>query len=270
MRKEYRDIMERHFLSVVFYAKITIFFVLVMISSIIGIVIYPYLLLTKKVRNMQYIIGLIFYFLASRIFGIQIQIENEEKLTDKRGIFLSNHQSTLDVLVLGKIFRPGFTVTSKSSLKYVPFLGWFMLLSNAFFIDRNEKSKAINALQKSLKSLKKEERSLFMFPEGTRYCTENIDILELKKGAFHLAKQTGLPIIPIIVSNTYNVYNYKKKIFSPAYINVKIMDPIYVDLECDREKIQKISFDVRLKMLEVAREVGYSKVKVKNLPDKNK
>lgn len=79
--------------------------------------------------------------------------------------------------------------------------------------------------------------SVFMFPEGTRARLEKADLLPFKKGAFHMAVQAGIPIVPIVVANYSDIYNSKQRIFrggqlrikgknySPQYIN-------YISIEC--------------------------------------
>ena len=85
--------------------------------------------------------------------GVKINIKNAHYLNEKPAIVISNHQSALDILVLGKTFTPGMTVTAKRALKFFPFLGWFMLASGTFFLDRTRGEKARKVLDGALASL---------------------------------------------------------------------------------------------------------------------
>jgi lysophosphatidate acyltransferase len=62
--------------------------------------------------------------------GTTFDIDGEENLRTRPAVFIGNHQTELDVLMLGCIFPPYCSVTAKKSLKWIPFLGWFMALSS--------------------------------------------------------------------------------------------------------------------------------------------
>jgi 1-acyl-sn-glycerol-3-phosphate acyltransferase len=166
----------------------------------------------------------------------------------------------LDVLVLGKLFVPGCTVTGKRSLKFVPFLGWFMYLSGTFFLDRNKSSTARKVLDSALASLKAQERALFIFPEGTRSASQKLEFLPFKKGAFHLAKQAGIPVIPVVVSNTSTLFNAKNKIFNTGEIILEVLPPMETTDLVTNDDVSAFTLKVRETMLESYLKLGFSKV----------
>ncbi|KAF1973935.1 acyltransferase-domain-containing protein [Bimuria novae-zelandiae CBS 107.79] len=161
--------------------------------------------------------------------GVTFRISNdggEENLLTRPVVFLGNHQTELDVLMLGCTFPPYTSVTAKKSLKWVPFLGWFMTLSKTVFIDRANRTSARATFDSAAQTMRTERQNVFIFPEGTRSYAEQPELLPFKKGAFHLAIQAQVPIVPIVVANYSHVLNVKKREFNPGVIDVSVLPPI--------------------------------------------
>lgn len=88
----------------------------------------------------QHVTGRAFEIAIRLATGITFSINDPTNaLKTRPAVFVGNHQSELDIAMLGAVFPPYTSVTSKASLKYYPFLGWFMLLSRTVFIDRRDK-----------------------------------------------------------------------------------------------------------------------------------
>ncbi|ATY60698.1 AtaAp protein [Cordyceps militaris CM01] len=141
-------------------------------------------------------------------------------------VFIGNHQTELDVLMLGAVFPKYCSVTGKRSLKHIPFLGWFMTLSGSIFIDRANSKDARQAMQGAADEITTRKQSVYMFPEGTRSYSKEPILLPFKKGAFHLAVQAGVPIVPCVVSNYSHILYPKDYVFKAGTIPIKILDPI--------------------------------------------
>nr|OQO29843.1 hypothetical protein B0A51_02000 [Rachicladosporium sp. CCFEE 5018] len=171
-------------------------------------------------------------------------------LGTRPAVFVGNHQSELDVLVVGHVFMPGTVVTAKSSLKYVPVLGWFMLLSKTVFLDRKNATQASGALGSAGQQMKKNRQSVFMFAEGTRSYFDHPDLLPFKSGAFRLAVQAGVPVVPVVVEPYSNLLNSKKKIFRTGTIRIKVLKPIEtVSMSSEFEAVRKFTDETREIML---------------------
>lgn len=244
-----------------FYIKSTVFGTLIVICALYGVVASLVLRLVGKEEYAQYTVARVFYFCFSKILGVTITIKNEHYLHQKPAVVVSNHQSALDILVLGKVFMPGYTVTAKKVLKYFPFLGWFMLASNTFFLDRAKGEKARKVLDSALLGLKKHNRLIFMFPEGTRSATNKLELLPFKKGAFHLAKQAGIPVIPVAVSNYSHIFHSGNKVFNQGNILIEVLQPMETTSLKLSEDVTEFSAEVRSKMLESVEDMGYAPVK---------
>ncbi|CAR26334.1 hypothetical protein ZYGR_0H01430 [Zygosaccharomyces rouxii] len=244
-----------------YYFRFTLATAVLCGCSLYGVVASIVLTLVGKQHLAQWATARCFYYASILFLGIDVKVENEHYLENKPYIIVSNHQSTLDILMLGRVFPQGCTVTSKKSLKYTPFLGWFMTLSGTLFLERANRQKSVETLNRSLDVLKKEKRALWIFPEGTRSYTTNLNILPFKKGAFHLARQGKLPIVPVVVSNTSTLMNHKWKVFNKGCIVARVMKPISVD-DLTTEDVGKFSEDLREKMLTELQDLAYSQATV--------
>ncbi|KAF2721161.1 acyltransferase-domain-containing protein, partial [Polychaeton citri CBS 116435] len=160
--------------------------------------------------------------------GVWFEIEDPNDYLGKTrpAVFVGNHQTELDVLMLGHMFPKYCSVTAKKSLKKVPFLGWFMSMSKTVFIERKSRAQALDAFSTAAEQMKTHKQSVYIFPEGTRSYYDTPDLLPFKKGAFHLAVQAQVPIVPVVVANYSNVLNLKRKIFRPGHIPIKVLTPI--------------------------------------------
>ncbi|KAL5108309.1 1-acyl-sn-glycerol-3-phosphate acyltransferase beta [Taenia crassiceps] len=91
-------------------------------------------------------------------------------------------------------------------------------------IVRNDHAKAMETMREAAEMIKKEHVNMFIFPEGTRNCTGRL--LPFKKGAFYLAIQTQLPIVPVVISCYNSFLDHKDKVFDDAAYGVYILSPI--------------------------------------------
>ena len=89
----------------------------------------------------------------------------------------------------------------------MPLLGQYMALSGAVFVDRANSAKAIESLNDAGRTMKARGTSLWVFPEGTRTNSQNLDMLPFKKGGFHLAVEAGVPITPVVCANYWHLYH---------------------------------------------------------------
>lgn len=96
-----------------------------------------------------------------------------------------------------------------------------MALSKTVFIDRSNRENARVAFDGAVRQMKSERQSVFIFPEGTRSYTTRADLLPFKKGAFHLAVQAQVPIVPIVVANYSNVLHVQSRTFNAGRIPVR-------------------------------------------------
>nr|ODO02187.1 lysophosphatidate acyltransferase [Cryptococcus depauperatus CBS 7855] len=172
-----------------------------------GVVISLLAAMAGQRLSIQHYVGRSFYYLASPLIGLRFEVEGEEHfdalMTARDGkhqsaVLLGNHQSFLDILYLGRIFPRRASIMAKRELKYTPFLGQFMLLSGTVFVNRQNKIDAVKALDIAGQDMKRKGVSLWVFPEGTRSSSVESTLLPFKKGAFHLAIQAQIPVVPVV------------------------------------------------------------------------
>lgn len=165
-----------------------------------------------------------FKYVGKIMIGVEFNIEGDGKevLENTRpAVIVGNHQTELDILMLGTLFPIGCSVTAKKSLARTPVLGWFMLLSGTVFIDRADRAQAMKAFEGAAKVMKERQQVVFMFPEGTRsYSTEPM-LLPFKKGAFHMAVQGQVPVIPTVTENYSYLLNVKNKRFNSGKARIR-------------------------------------------------
>ena len=94
-----------------------------------------------------------------------------------------------------------------------------MSLSGVVWIDRGNNAKAVRSLMAAGETMKAQRMALWLFPEGTRSMREHHDMLPFKKGAFHIAVQAGVPIVPVVCENYWRLY--RKNVFESGTLKVR-------------------------------------------------
>ena len=108
-----------------FYARILSCYFLLVTVAAYGVVASVALRLVGKASIAQWTTGRAFKNLTCPLIGLEFKVINEENLGIRPAVFVSNHQSELDIVFLGRVFPKHCSITAKRSLKYIPFLGWF-------------------------------------------------------------------------------------------------------------------------------------------------
>jgi lysophosphatidate acyltransferase len=93
-------------------------------------------------------------------------------------------------------------------------------------------------------------QSVFIFPEGTRSYYEHADLLPFKKGAFHLAVQAQVPLVPVVVANYSHVLSFKKRVFKAGVVKVKVLEAVRTE-GLGAGDVEELVGKVRGRMLEV-------------------
>jgi putative phosphoserine phosphatase/1-acylglycerol-3-phosphate O-acyltransferase len=185
---------------------------------------------------------------ALSLAGVQIEIEGEEHLWSHRpAVFLFNHQSALDMPLMIKLVRRDMTGVGKAELRWNPLFGPLLWLAGAAFVDRSDTKKSIEALAPAVEALKT-GTSLLIAPEGTRTPTPRL--ARFKKGAFHIAMQAGVPVVPVVLRNTGDALPKNGFVVRPATIEVVVLPPI--DTSCwTRARLDAEIEAIRARYLEV-------------------
>ena len=170
-----------------------------------------------------YIFTRIVGLLGFRIAGCKLKIKNKKGLyKHKPCLYLCNHQSLFDVVACGALVTPRTVSLGKKSLTWIPFFGQFYWLSGNILIDRSNRKKALQSMDKVTKSLTEKNISVWIFPEGTR--SKGKGLLPFKKGPFHTAIRAQVPIVPIVLSS-FDKFLDMRKLKSGTILS-EVLDPI--------------------------------------------
>jgi len=157
--------------------------------------------------------------------GIQYEISGLDNLNlNKQYIFMSNHESALDI-VLGLAAIPfNIVFLAKKELFRVPVFGWAMSSSGMIKIDRQNPEIARRSVSEAVETLLNSSFSTLIYPEGTR--SNGKKLLPFKKGGFILAIRTQLPVIPITILGAGNVLPKGTLAIKKSYIKIIINAPL--------------------------------------------
>jgi putative phosphoserine phosphatase/1-acylglycerol-3-phosphate O-acyltransferase len=163
---------------------------------------------------------------ASALIGLKLKVKGEQHLwSDRPAVFVFNHQSKADVVIIAKLLRRDIAGVGKQEIKKeTPILGLVMELGGVVFIDRADGKSAINAMKPLIDAMRNQGKSVVIAPEGTR--TVSPIMAPFKKGAFHLAMQAGVPIVPIVIRNSGDVAPKGDFVFRPATVEVEVLPPV--------------------------------------------
>jgi 1-acyl-sn-glycerol-3-phosphate acyltransferase len=157
------------------------------------------------------------------ILGVRLDLVGLHNLQRGPAVFICNHESLMDVVFLPAILPRTVRMVAKRELLYVPFVGWAFAGGGAVLVDR---SKPRQALRNLLRALEKLPRgwSLFVFPEGTR--SKDGELRPFKKGAFHMAAHTKLPVVPIGLAGARAIVPADGWLVRPGVVQVHVGEPI--------------------------------------------
>lgn len=153
-----------------------------------------------------------------------IRIEGKEHIDPRRAyVMAANHQSLLDILVLFRLFVH-FKWISKEEIFRVPWVGWNMSLNRYIKLRRGDRE-SVGKMMAAASDALREGNSVMIFPEGTRSVDGRLK--PFKPGAFILAKENRVPLLPIIVRGTGTALP-KRGFILPGYhpISVRVLPAI--------------------------------------------
>jgi 1-acyl-sn-glycerol-3-phosphate acyltransferase len=174
-----------------------------------------------------------------KLCGAKVRVNGLENLVEgEQYVFVSNHRSYLDTAALFRYAGRRIGLVAKKELLKAPVLGQGMGFVNVIAIDRSNPERARKSMEKARKVMEN-GFSFGVFAEGTRAMPG--ELLPFKKGAFHLAQQTGSRIIPVAFRNTDVMMGKKNGVLFPGTIEITLMPPI----ESEGREIMDVLIETR-------------------------
>jgi len=200
-------------------------------------------LLVDRSGRMVHTIGAFWCRLILALAGVRVRVRGRENISNSGPvIFLSNHQGAFDIPVLQGYIPFQFRWIAKKSLFSIPVVGWSMTLAGYIGIERENSKKAFKGLLRAAEKIKN-GTSVLVFPEGTRSTTGSL--LPFKKGAFILAKKSGVDIVPLAVEGTKDIMKKGSLMVAPAHATVSIGKPFSTKGKTEEELMRKTREDIQ-------------------------
>jgi 1-acyl-sn-glycerol-3-phosphate acyltransferase len=178
--------------------------------------------------------------LILRTTGVRVSVAGLDKL-DRAGsyVFAANHQSIYDIPILFASLPFQLRIVAKDSLGRIPFLGWHLQRTGHLLVDR---SKPGAGVVKKMARLVSEHHSLIIFPEGTRSVDGAVG--RFKGGSFVLAREAGLPIVPVSIAGSRHIMQKGQLTVCPGNVTLTVHAPIDTRA-VSRGGVRDLAADVR-------------------------
>jgi len=156
--------------------------------------------------------------------GVDIRATGEEHLWSHRpAVFVFNHQSSFDVIVISRLLRRDFTAVAKAELAHDPRFAPLGALADVAYVHRGDQSQSQAALAPVMAKLRSGV-SLAIAPEGTRSATPTLG--PFKKGAFHIAIEAQAPVVPVVIRNAGEIMWRASMVARPGTVDVAVLPPV--------------------------------------------
>ena len=172
---------------------------------------YPYFFIMARIWAKAILYGSGFYY----------KIEREQELeTGKSYMFVANHTSMADIMLMLAVTKHPFVFVGKKELSKIPLFGFFYKRT-CILVDRKSTRSRMEVFNRAEKRLK-QGMSICIFPEGGVPNDESILLDEFKDGAFRLAIEHQIPIVPMTFADNKKRFSYTFFSGSPGLMRVKV------------------------------------------------
>jgi 1-acyl-sn-glycerol-3-phosphate acyltransferase len=171
-----------------------------------------------------YRLGRMWNWCVAKFMGLTFSISGTENITPGASYIITpNHQSFADILALFVNLPIPFSWVIKKELLKIPLFGKALGATGAICLDRSDREKSVESLKEGSAKLS-DGWSVVIYPEGTR--TPDGLLHAFKKGAFMMAVQTGIAILPVTCNGAFKVMPKRTFLFRPGHITLTIGNPI--------------------------------------------
>lgn len=170
------------------------------------------------------------------IGGVKVTVIGEENILDEAVLYVGNHRSFFDILILYVRFQRLTGFIAKDSIEKIPSLRVWMRYLYCLFLKRDDMKQGMKIILQAIEYIK-QGISICVFPEGTRNKGEELSMLPFKEGTFKIALKTGCPIVPISINNTAEIFENHMPKMKKTHVIIEYGKPIYPkDLDREEQK----------------------------------
>ncbi|HQR45913.1 MAG TPA: lysophospholipid acyltransferase family protein [Thermoanaerobaculia bacterium] len=163
--------------------------------------------------------------IMSATLGWEMPVEGAERFESCRpAVIVVNHQSTLDIVLWASFFPRESVVVGKKQIRKIPLFGAIYRGTGNILIDRENPERARRSIAEAARRINGERLNVWMAPEGHR--NVGAEMLPFKKGAFHLAIASKVPVVPVVVGPLWTVFDARRFLARPGRVAVRILEPI--------------------------------------------
>ncbi len=159
--------------------------------------------------------------------GVTVETEDRAHLAAGTScIFVANHQNALDILILSAAVPYPYGFVAKAELEKTPLIGTALRHSPSVFVDKRDARTAVRSVQEAGERIRA-GTSVLVFPEGARSYSGGL--LPFQRGAFVLAAEAGVPLVPVSVLGAYRLLDERRFLFRPGKVRVVLHPPVSMD-----------------------------------------
>lgn len=163
--------------------------------------------------------------LTCYLFLLPVKVKGHENIDNKQSyVFVANHQGSFDIFLIYGFLGRNFKWMMKKSLRKIPFVGKACESAGFIFVDKSGPRKIHETIEQAFRVLK-DGTSLVVFPEGARTFTGHMGFF--RKGAFQLADELQLPVVPLTIHGSFQILPRTGKILSCHPLELTIHKPIF-------------------------------------------
>ncbi|MDT8070118.1 MAG: 1-acylglycerol-3-phosphate O-acyltransferase [Terriglobia bacterium] len=175
---------------------------------------------------------------GTRLVGIRSEVIGREQLDPKQTyIFMANHVSNIDPPVFVPLIGRRVFILVKKELFRIPVLGHAMQKAQFIAVDRENRDAAVESVKQAIEVLRT-GLSMMAYPEGTR--SRDGKLLPFKKGPFHLAMDSGIPVVPVTIVGAHEIWPKGYFRITPGKITIVFHAPIDPHALASREELMEL------------------------------
>lgn len=167
--------------------------------------------------------------------GVKVSVIGEENIPkDEAVLYIGNHRSFFDILLTYSRCRRVTGYVAKKEMEKLPLLSIWMKYLHCLFLDRKNLKEGLKTILTAIDLVKK-GISIFIFPEGTRNKNESeLELLPFHEGSFKIAQKSGCPVVPVVMSNTAEIFENHFPRFTPCHVIIEYL-PAFRIKELEKE-----------------------------------